>query len=750
MSKFNRNIYLLFFFIAIVGASIIVRSVFVKKQDLIEKLKYEQLYVSYNFSSYLESIFSHYNTTVNLLSTKLSDTPKNKTKILEKALSLHPFLLAFAFFDKQGDIIAQTPNIPPLKVNKQDIPWLKIALQQQELLIRKPYWLKDEKKWIVPIFKRLTDEQGHIYGVLATGLDIAYFSDYHSTEKMLGNSVQITLADNNYRILRTNISENQYPQFYGQSLPSVLLKVAQRSREKHHITLDDLKTSGAIAQLVADYNDDFYAYSINYNKKYNLWINVFKKKGTVYAEIYSNVLHYSVFYFIILIVIFVFCRSLIMLEKSKFQALNYEVEHDNLTNLYSRKMVQSFTRKLKDLHQSFTLLYIDLDNFKAINKSLGHAYGDALLIEVSKRLESDIDNLSCTLCRYNADEFIVLIHSVDLEKVTQYTQNLLLKIAQPYKIKHNTLSITASIGAVRYPNDCSDINNLVIYAEDCMSLAKKNKNDYQFFTANIYKQFIKKVKIEQALRFALKNNEISLVYQPQLDTDNKVQGVEALVRWHSKELGTIPPSDFIPIAEENNMMPLLGTYIMQTAIKEISNFQNIHNVAFSLSINVSVRQFMQSNFIETLLRAYQPYRSDLLSITIEITESLFIENLDHLKGIFKQLKDQQIKLALDDFGTGYSSLNLLREIPIDELKIDKSFVDNISESDKDQAMLNSIISMAKNLNLSVLAEGVETLEHVQILKNLHCDLFQGYYFSKPLTLENLALFMTDKTNNNAS
>lgn len=567
---------------------------------------------------------------------------------------------------------------------------------------------------------------------------------------MLGNSVQITLADNNYRILRTNISENQYPQFYGQSLPSVLLKVAQRSREKHHITLDDLKTSGAIAQLVADYNDDFYAYSINYNKKYNLWINVFKKKGTVYAEIYSNVLHYSVFYFIILIVIFVFCRSLIMLEKSKFQALNYEVEHDNLTNLYSRKMVQSFTRKLKDLHQSFTLLYIDLDNFKAINKSLGHAYGDALLIEVSKRLESDIDNLSCTLCRYNADEFIVLIHSVDLEKVTQYTQNLLLKIAQPYKIKHNTLSITASIGAVRYPNDCSDINNLVIYAEDCMSLAKKNKNDYQFFTANIYKQFIKKVKIEQALRFALKNNEISLVYQPQLDTDNKVQGVEALVRWHSKELGTIPPSDFIPIAEENNMMPLLGTYIMQTAIKEISNFQNIHNVAFSLSINVSVRQFMQSNFIETLLRAYQPYRSDLLSITIEITESLFIENLDHLKGIFKQLKDQQIKLALDDFGTGYSSLNLLREIPIDELKIDKSFVDNISESDKDQAMLNSIISMAKNLNLSVLAEGVETLEHVQILKNLHCDLFQGYYFSKPLTLENLALFMTDKTNNNAS
>ena len=397
-------------------------------------------------------------------------------------------------------------------------------------------------------------------------------------------------------------------------------------------------------------------------------------------------------------------------------------------------------KKFKKQQKHFSLLYIDLDNFKNINDSFGHQYGDILLKEVSRRLQKSLDYLPGTLIRYSGDEFILLVETSNKEMVRNFTITLLNDLSKFHSIHDTSFSVTSSIGITRYPEDSKSLDTLISYAENSMAIAKKVKNQYLFFSQKVHQQLIKQAQIEQALHHAIDEGEISMVYQPQLDHQQNLYGVEALVRWHSKELGFIPPTVFIPIAEETGLMPKLGQHIMNTAISEIAALQKRTGNVFSLSVNVSVRQFVQVNFFESLIASIQDYGSTTLPITIEITESLFIESLEVLLPIFMQMKKHNISLALDDFGTGYSSLSMLRDAPIDELKIDKSFVDHIHSNKTDQAMVKSIINMGKNLNMRVLAEGVETAEHVKLLEDSGCDLFQGYYFSHPLKLQELEVF----------
>jgi len=336
-----------------------------------------------------------------------------------------------------------------------------------------------------------------------------------------------------------------------------------------------------------------------------------------------------------------------------------------------------------------------------------------------------------------------LLETNNERTIQTFTINLLTELAKFHSIENNSFSVTGSIGITRYPDDSRSLDSLISYAENSMAIAKKVKNQYLFFSQEVHETLLKEAQIEQALHYAIDNNEISLAFQPQLDLQQNLYGVEALVRWRSKKLGFIPPDVFIPIAEESGLMPKLGQYIMNTAMHEINTLQKQLEVNFTLSINVSVRQFVQVNFFDLLMASINNFGSESLKVTIEITESLFIESLDVLLPIFDKMKNNNISLALDDFGTGYSSLSMLKDAPIDELKIDKSFVDQISTNKKDQAMVKSIIGIGKNLNMRVLAEGVETAEHVKILEDSGCDLFQGYHFSHPLSVYQLYEFIKD-------
>lgn len=740
MLHLKKNIWLLFYLIIFIGSSLLVSAVYIKHQEILKETKSNQLYLTKIYHNHLDSLFTENETLQHLIAKEYLQNPNFNNETLKAIVKLNPLLLDIWVFSTDGELQTSTlPEVhfPNLLQNKNSRRWFKETLKTEQMVIGKAYLQKSINKWILPIRKRVSDTDGNIAAVISTGLDLTMLHKQWSGEDNHQNTIQATLNNGAFRILRTNLKSSEYAYYYNKELASNLL---------FHIPLEQLKTQlGTTSGKVIQGNDisktEKLMYTLTYNKHYNFWISAEMPYQLILDKLYHHCFFYSVFYLLLIIIVFVLFSWIAKIEKSKSNELTYKAEHDALTGLPNRTILKKHFCKLqRKPNEPFALLYVDLDNFKKINDTFGHSYGDLILLEVSKRITQSIFPHKGLVARYSGDEFIVFLEVSNKEEIAKYAAFLLERIAQPYLIKHNAFKISSSIGIARFPDDENCIETLLSYADSSMSMAKKKRNHYLFFSKTVYHQLMRDIEIEQALHYAIMNEEISMVYQPQLDRNQKLFGVEALVRWNSKKLGNIPPDQFIPIAEETGLMPKLGLYIMHKAMQEISKLQSQQNLQFKLSINVSVRQFVQIDFLEKLMDACEKYMNEQLAITIEITESLFIESLDNLLPIFHKIKANSIALSLDDFGTGYSSLSMLKTVPLDELKIDKSFVDYIAKNSSDKAMVKSIINMGKNLGLLVLAEGVEDKDQVKLLKDAGCDIFQGYYFSKPLALEELATF----------
>ena len=750
MNLLKKKIWFLFYLIVFIGALLLSSAIYIKYQGLIKETQSEQLYVSKIFNNHLSSIFTQYETVLDLISDEFTLHNKINIATLDNAINKTPLLVGVAIFSPDGTVKTSTSNLTPVNYpnllkNTHSRKWFKHALNSEQMVIGKPYFFNPINKWIIPIRKRIVDSKGNVAAVISTGVDLVTLSKQWNETEGLNNTLQTLLDDQFYRILRTGVSEDEYEKYYNNPVEASVLESLNSALENQQLTMEELRLSGAYIQMSTEISGQAKISTLSYNPKYHFWILAIQKQEQLCNELYNFSWLCFAFYLFLIMLFFVLFKWIIRIEYNKLSELTYKTEYDTLTGLYNRSVLKTLTQKLQKSGKTFSLFYIDLDHFKNINDTFGHSYGDIILIEASKRIISSLNFVQGTAIRFSGDEFVILVELSNLKVLKRYTQKLLADIAKPYLINNNSFKISASIGIAQYPKDTSDIETLLSYAGNSMSLAKKVKNQHLFFSQEMHNQLIKNIEIEQALHHAISNNEISLVYQPQLDQKQNLFGVEALVRWKSESLGIISPDIFIPIAEEIGIMPSLGSYIMDRAMSEISTLQKQQKVAFKLSINVSGRQFVQVDFFEKLIECYQVYQSEFLSITIEITESLFIESLETLLPIFHKMKAHNISLSLDDFGTGYSSLSLLRKIPIDELKIDKSFVDHITDNKTDKAMVKSIINMGKNLDMSVLAEGVETKAHVEILKSAGCDLFQGYYFSKPLQLAELQQFIQQTT-----
>ncbi len=750
MNLLKKKIWFLFYLIVFIGALLLSSAIYIKYQGLIKETQSEQLYVSKIFNNHLSSIFTQYETVLDLISDEFTLHNKINIATLDNAINKTPLLVGVAIFSPDGTVKTSTSNLTPVNYpnllkNTHSRKWFKHALNSEQMVIGKPYFFNPINKWIIPIRKRIVDSKGNVAAVISTGVDLVTLSKQWNETEGLNNTLQTLLDDQFYRILRTGVSEDEYEKYYNNPVEASVLESLNSALENQQLTMEELRLSGAYIQMSTEISGQAKISTLSYNPKYHFWILAIQKQEQLCNELYNFSWLCFAFYLFLIMLFFVLFKWIIRIEYNKLSELTYKTEYDTLTGLYNRSVLKTLTQKLQKSGKTFSLFYIDLDHFKNINDTFGHSYGDIILIEASKRIISSLNFVQGTAIRFSGDEFVILVELSNLKVLKRYTQKLLADIAKPYLINNNSFKISASIGIAQYPKDTSDIETLLSYAGNSMSLAKKVKNQHLFFSQEMHNQLIKNIEIEQALHHAISNNEISLVYQPQLDQKQNLFGVEALVRWKSESLGIISPDIFIPIAEEIGIMPSLGSYIMDRAMSEISTLQKQQKIAFKLSINVSGRQFVQVDFLEKLIECYQVYQSEFLSITIEITESLFIESLETLLPIFHKMKAHNISLSLDDFGTGYSSLSLLRKIPIDELKIDKSFVDHITDNKTDKAMVKSIINMGKNLDMSVLAEGVETKAHVEILKSAGCDLFQGYYFSKPLQLAELQQFIQQTT-----
>ena len=431
-------------------------------------------------------------------------------------------------------------------------------------------------------------------------------------------------------------------------------------------------------------------------------------------------------------------------RKQMEEAIQYQATHDALTGLSNRlmfgQMLNHAIESAKRHQRQLAVLFIDLDRFKTINDTLGHDAGDQLLQEIAARLKQTL-RAADLISRLGGDEFVIMIEeAIDAGQVATVAHKILASIIQPITIMKQECRITASIGICMYPKDAEDEQTLMKNADIAMYLAKEEgKNNYQFYAEDIQSKSLERLSIETNLRSALERNELSLHYQAKVDfKTNTINGVEALLRWQNSNLGFVTPTQFIPVAEETGMIVPIGNWVMKTACAQNVAWQKQGLPLVCMAVNLSVRQLTDEKLIDDIRTALTDSGMAPNLLELEITESMMMRNPERMIAVLAKIKSLGVRLAIDDFGTGYSSLAQIKHFPVDTLKVDRSFIRNIPQDAEDKAITEAIIAMGKTLSLTVVAEGVETLDQLNFLKDHSCDEMQGYYFSKPIAPEQFA------------
>ncbi|MBM7649872.1 diguanylate cyclase (GGDEF)-like protein/PAS domain S-box-containing protein [Bacillus ectoiniformans] len=434
-----------------------------------------------------------------------------------------------------------------------------------------------------------------------------------------------------------------------------------------------------------------------------------------------------------------YLTNLAIQNNKKEELIHHQAYHDHLTDLPNRRLFQKYIdsalEQAKKQKKEVALLFLDLDRFKLINDSLGHNTGDLLLQKVSKRLVGCIEEQG-TLFRQGGDEFIILLENTTEELTSVIAQQIIDLLSAPYDLDGHEVVVTPSIGISLFPSQARDANTLIKRADNAMYHAKRQgKNNFQFYRTEIDNLSDEKFETEMLLRKALEREEFVLHFQPQIETKKQVLcGAEALIRWKSSELGMISPAKFIPLAEESGLIVPIGEWVIRTACRQNKAWQDNGIPPFVISVNLSIRQFYQTDLVEKISAILTETGLDPKYLELEITESMTM-HVETALVVLADLKKLGVKIAIDDFGTGYSSLNYLKKFPIDRLKIDQSFVKDISTDANDRDIVTTIIAMGHTLKKRVIAEGVETEEQLDFLKEHNCDEIQGYLHSPPVDAE---------------
>lgn len=451
--------------------------------------------------------------------------------------------------------------------------------------------------------------------------------------------------------------------------------------------------------------------------------------------------------------LFLFIHSMSKSEKKKKLELLEQAHHDMLTGLPNRTLFlntlnQSVTSRRKGEHYN-AVLFLDLDDFKTINDTHGHQYGDMLLKEAAKRIKLNI-RPGDTLSRFGGDEFVVLLSSLERTLVGAKSQaeqvalKILSALSSKYELEEYRYTNSVSIGMVLYNDGSLDGTELLKQADIAMYEAKhKGKNRVSLFDPQMQTEVASLFQLENELRIAVREKQFELFYQPQVDKNKRVLGAEALLRWHHPERGLIGPYDFISVAERVGLIVPIGEWVIEEACQQLSQWQQHDELKqLTLSVNVSYKQLKEPGFVQLVEDLTNKCEINKERLCLELTESVFVDNMSSSIAIMNELRDLGIHFSLDDFGTGYSSLRYLKQLPLKHLKIDKSFVDDLDNDKSDQSIVRAIILMSEALGLQTIAEGVETEGQQDYLRAEGCLFYQGYLFSKPLPITCFEYFVS--------
>lgn len=431
-------------------------------------------------------------------------------------------------------------------------------------------------------------------------------------------------------------------------------------------------------------------------------------------------------------------------RKAAEERVRFLAYHDALTELPHRVVLQDRLDNALALsrhtNKKIALLFLDLDRFKIINDSFGHAVGDIVLKDVAERLRGCVREQD-TVARVGGDEFLIMLNTVkDASDAEATARRIMEAMTAEFVAQGHSVNSTCSIGVCMFQDNGENGETLIKNADAAMYCAKENgRNNIRFFTDEMHAQGVERLTLETSLRLAIDRKEFFLLYQPQMEiSSGRIIGAEALIRWRHPELGLVPPDKFIPIAENNGLILPIGEWVLRTACAQARRWQDLGLTVVPVAVNVSAVQFRHESFCALIKRVLEETGLSPEHLELELTESLLLSNADVMFAVLQDLKDMGVSLAIDDFGTGYSSLSYLKQFPVGKLKIDRSFIKDVAANSDDAAITSAIISMAKNLNLKVIAEGVEEEAQMLFLRNQRCDEIQGYYFSKPISADEFA------------
>ncbi|WP_186175514.1 bifunctional diguanylate cyclase/phosphodiesterase [Vibrio jasicida] len=729
-------------------------------ESTLDKYKDKQLLQLELFASSVDSLFKAQETLLEVVGHQLveqNDFTRTASlqmrPLLDNLMSIHPAIAAFGLTNPQGDYLAISSNLDLQKLknlnqNPQTKDTFIAALESNHMVVGRTYFMPALDSLVIPIRKAIRDKQGRVTAVMTAGFkmnsSLVFRNDIHANEH---NRVSLVREDG-----YLTFTSAEQATVYSYNHPADGHKksiVFEQVDKKYGWSRDTVKSLASAVNIVADDPRINQLVTLKYLPDYKLWASSSTDLRYIQSGFFEQFALYSIVFIFIQAGFYALVRSIANNELATREKLLYQAHHDHLTLLPNRKYLRTHIgRWLGGASNPFTLMFIDVDNFKSVNDTHGHEFGDEVLKQIAQRLKT-FEAEGRLIIREASDEFILLVNLVDKASINTLASDLIAYLSEPYIVKDNQFLLSCSIGIALYPSHGNNLDALLRSADIAMYQAKKERNTYSLFDQQMHVKHLHKMRIEQRLRLAIERQSLFMVYQPQLNVNGQVYGVEALIRWQDEELGFVPPNEFIPLAESSGLMVRLGELIIEKSLIDMARLMATSHQPIQMSINISVKQFIQVNFVDNLLASIEKHGVDQNRITLEITENLFIEDLDKFAPICERLHQLGFKISLDDFGTGYSSLSMLKALPIDEVKIDKSFVDNIEEDEKALNMVQNIIAIGKNFGMKVLAEGVETKQQRDQLAVCGCDLIQGYFYSKPLLFEALIEFAQQSSNEKA-
>lgn len=749
MASLRKNIWLLFFLLVLLSMVLLVSVSVSRWKNLTEYYRVSQQGLAAQWFGTFSSILEQQEAILTLMGEDLLTSGAGRSEDLQPRLdalmNLSPDLFSgFALISPQGDVLERTSNLDNNVTNVLNAPEVRdsfaYALETDKMVLGRTYFAP---RLAVPARKAIRNSEGEVLGVMAGALSVTGAKGYFANGHVLGDFNRITILRNRDHYVQYATSDELIENFHVQPMAQAAY--------------------GSLMQILQDFSDPAAAISAIdrrqigfrwdtggergvvrgvaiYHPRYEFWLISEIEESFLVEEFLNSFASYLLAFLVFTVSMYLLFRYIVQKEQGRRRELIFQANHDALTRLPNRNyLVSSFDEWMHEKPE-FSLLFIDLDGFKGINDSFGHSIGDGVLVELAKRLNANVTQ-NDLLVRHGGDEFVLLTAGADQDQREQRAAALIYQACENVRAFDMTFSPGCSIGVARFPEHGSRLDELLRASDIAMYEAKKKRNSVSIFRPSLEEHYLLRLKIEQLLRGAELRGEIYMTYQPQINTAGQLHGVEALVRWSHPELGLIPPDQFIGVAEQSGGMGKLGAFIVDQSLSQIQALRQRYGMHFKLSINISLRQFAEADFADHLLAKVLEAGMPVHAVCLEITENLLIEDLDNFRGVLQKLHSAGLRIALDDFGTGYSSLSVLRDLPIDELKIDKSFVNKILSDENSLKMVKNIMNIGRIYEMDILAEGVETEEQRRMLQECGCDLFQGYLFARPMEIDALERYI---------